>query len=113
MRNKENEKRLPPDMRKVAEYIVHGQKRRSRIVLTRKASRFDKNAFDAVNNAIKSVAGDIEDGAVRGDIHRKILISVNEHTPFRYLGECFCSEQKFFAYRTEFLVRVLEELKMM
>ena len=41
-----------------------------------------------------------------------MLLSVTEHVPYRYLGECCCSEQKFFSYRTEFLRRVLEELKM-
>ncbi len=113
MRNKENEKRLSPDMRKVAEYIVHGQKRRSKTVATHEAGRFDKKAFDAVNAALRATAGDIENGEVRSNIHRKLLLSVDEHVPFRYLGDCFCSEQKFFTYRTDFLVGVLKELKMM
>ncbi len=113
MRNKKNEIKLPPDMRKVAEYIVRGQKRRKAIVMTKNATRFDRNAFDAVNSALIATGSDIEDGTVRTSLHRKLLISVNERTPFRYLGECFCSEQKFFAYRTDFLIGVLKELKMM
>ena len=113
MREKEKEKKpLPPDMRKVAEYIVRGQKRRSKTVFTREGSRFDRAAFDAVNAAIRALGADIEDKNVRSDLHRKILMSVTDRTPYRYLGECFCSEQKFYRYRSEVLERVLEELKM-
>lgn len=113
MKKNTEKKPLPPDMRKVAEYIVRGQKRRSKTVLTGEASRFDRAAFDAVNAALKALGGDIEDGALRADLHRKMLLSINEHVPYRYLGECCCSEQKFFRYRREFLIRVLEELKML
>lgn len=112
MKKNTEKKPLPPDMRKVAEYIVRGQQRRSKVVLTGEGSRFDMAAFDAVNAALRALGRDIDDGALRADLHRKMLLSVTEHVPYRYLGECCCSEQKFFSYRTEFLRRVLEELKM-
>lgn len=106
------EEYLPPDMRKVAEYIVRGQPRRQK-QRQKGAARFERSAFDAVNTALKNTGADIEDRQQRSELHKRLLLSVNEHVPYRYLGECCCSEQKFFAYRTEFLRGVLKELKMM
>ena len=63
-----------------------------------------------IGESLAKVSTDFSDGRARLFFQEQLLVSAEKKVPYRYLGECYCGENKFYILRREFYTLVAKGL---
>ena len=104
-------KTLPDDVKRLCvEFIRSYEVRKKRY--PESLLYFDRRAMNAVKKAFDELGSDIADPKIQKEIQKKVYESVAKRTPYRYLGETYCGESKFYKYRKEVFISIAENMGM-
>lgn len=97
--------KLPQDVKKTALAIIQGYDAR-KLRYRHTQLKFDQIAMQAVEQALTSVATDVESEEVCSLLRRKVLDSAQYGIRYEYIGEVYCGRDKFYSYRRKLIERV-------
>ena len=105
--------KMDADIKTIARSIIQGNEKRKKRIKTKKASAFDLQAAQVVENALRGTCGNIKSVRVRRQMQEKIYKSIVYNTPYEYIADALCGRRQFYEYRTEFITLVAQAMDML
>lgn len=104
--------KLDEDIKTMARHIIQSNEKRKKRIKNNRASEFDIMAADAIKTSLCASCGNIESIQVREKMQEQIYRSIVSNIPYEHL-DVLCGRRQFYEYRTEFITKVANGMKML